>query len=214
MLILKQMCNLELLDIWQKPVKMKVSIWELMNMLNLVEIGKYIANLRTKANMSQQELADALYITHQAVSKWETGRSLPSIDVLVNLTKLFNITIDELINCGYNDKNYDFGYLLRTYPREYVINQYVQGKINVKFEDMFYLLSSTEREVILSHIINQHLKIPIKTILPYLNPTERHRLIQAIKSGMINIDIGEIAHMLTRNELNQLTGGKRWILKK
>lgn len=193
---------------------MKVSIWELVKMLNLVEIGKYITKLRNEANMSQQELADALYVTHQAVSKWETGRSLPSIDVLVSLTKLFNITIDELLNCGYNLLNNDFNYLLRTYPREYVINQYVQGKIDVKFEEMFYLLSVEEREVILSHIINQHLKVPIKTIFPYLNPTERHRIIQAIKSGMITIDVGEIAHMLTINELNQLTGGKRWTLRK
>ncbi|NLG82812.1 MAG: helix-turn-helix transcriptional regulator [Bacilli bacterium] len=193
---------------------MKVSIWELVKMLNLVEIGKYITKLRNEANMSQQELADALYVTHQAVSKWETGRSLPSIDVLVSLTKLFNITIDELLNCGYNLHNNDFNYLLRTYPREYVINQYVQGKIDVKFEEMFYLLSVEEREVILSHIINQHLKVPIKTIFPYLNPTERHRIIQAIKSGMITIDVGELAHMLTINELNQLTGGKRWILRK
>ncbi|HEY8444551.1 MAG TPA: helix-turn-helix transcriptional regulator [Bacilli bacterium] len=118
-------------------------------MLNLVEIGKYIVKLRVEHNMSQQELADALYVTHQAVSKWENGKALPNIEILVSLTKLFNITIDQLIRCGIDEKD-DITQLLNTYPREYILHQLLQGKLKFEIKDILYLLSNSEREMILN----------------------------------------------------------------
>ena len=66
-------------------------------MIDNVEVGKTIARLRQNKNMTQQQLAAALSVSHQAVSKWETGAALPDVQTLVALTRLFGITIEQLL---------------------------------------------------------------------------------------------------------------------
>lgn len=53
--------------------------------------------LRKQHNMSQEQLAEQMNVTRQAISKWEQGESTPDIDNLVRLSKVFNVTIDYLI---------------------------------------------------------------------------------------------------------------------
>lgn len=168
-------------------------------MLNLIEIGKYIGKLRTEKSMTQQDLADALFVTHQAVSKWENGKAIPSIEIMVALTKLFNITIDQLLGYGFELKD-DFSKLLNSYPREYVLNQLIKGKLNFDIKDILYLLSTEERAMIVSHIINQHIDVDLNDLFPYLNKIERRRFIQAIQTIKFNITIDDIFHMLTETE--------------
>ena len=62
------------------------------------KIGRFIAELRRKKNMTQQELADELRVTDRAVSHWENGRRLPDISLLKELAAFFNVTIDEIIS--------------------------------------------------------------------------------------------------------------------
>ncbi|MCM3609668.1 helix-turn-helix domain-containing protein [Planomicrobium sp. MB-3u-38] len=52
---------------------------------------------REKMGWSQTELAEKIHVSRQSVSKWETGKSLPSIEVLIDLSDLFGITIDEML---------------------------------------------------------------------------------------------------------------------
>lgn len=66
-------------------------------MIDNVQVGKTIAKLRQNKNMTQQQLAAALSVSHQAVSKWETGAALPDVQTLVALTRLFGITIEQLL---------------------------------------------------------------------------------------------------------------------
>jgi transcriptional regulator with XRE-family HTH domain len=54
--------------------------------------------LRKRENLSQEALADRLEVSRQAVYKWESGQSYPETEKLIAMSKLFNITIDELIN--------------------------------------------------------------------------------------------------------------------
>ena len=60
--------------------------------------GERLAKYRKKANMSQEELADKLNVSRQAVSKWERGESSPDTDNLIALASLYNITLDDLLN--------------------------------------------------------------------------------------------------------------------
>ena len=60
-------------------------------------LGKNIVRLRTQKNWSQGDLADALEISRQSVSKWETDTSIPELDKLIKLSKLFDVTLDELV---------------------------------------------------------------------------------------------------------------------
>ena len=66
-------------------------------MIDNVAVGKTIAQLRQNKGMTQQQLAAALSVSHQAVSKWETGAALPDVQTLVALTRLFGITIEQLL---------------------------------------------------------------------------------------------------------------------
>ena len=61
-------------------------------------VGKTIATLRQNRNMTQQQLAAALNVSHQAVSKWENGAALPDVQTLMDLTRLFGITMEQLLN--------------------------------------------------------------------------------------------------------------------
>ena len=60
-------------------------------------LGQNIARLRTQKNLSQGDLADALDISRQSVSKWETDASIPELDKLLRLAELFGVTLDELV---------------------------------------------------------------------------------------------------------------------
>jgi transcriptional regulator with XRE-family HTH domain len=60
-------------------------------------LGKIISELRNKRNYTQKELADKLNVSDKAVSRWETGMSIPHVDTLVRISKLFKISLQDLI---------------------------------------------------------------------------------------------------------------------
>jgi len=69
-------------------------------MLEERRIGAYISKLRKEQQMTQLELADELNVSHQAVSKWERGDSIPDIETLMKLSDLFEQTVDQLLYAG------------------------------------------------------------------------------------------------------------------
>lgn len=62
-----------------------------------MEFNEKLQKLRTNENLTQEELAEKLYVSRAAISKWESGRGYPSIDSLKAIAKYFHIMIDELI---------------------------------------------------------------------------------------------------------------------
>ena len=65
---------------------------------NMNNFGEIIKDIRKKNNLTQKELADKLYVTYQAVSKWENNKSIPDISILQNISKMFNIDLNYLTN--------------------------------------------------------------------------------------------------------------------
>lgn len=63
-----------------------------------IKFGKFIKELRAENNMTQKQLAEKLYITDKAVSKWERGLSLPDISLLENIAEIFGVSVSELVN--------------------------------------------------------------------------------------------------------------------
>ena len=63
-------------------------------------LGEKIQALRKQQGMSQEQLADTLNISRQAVSKWETNESQPDIERLIEISNLFNVSTDYLIKDG------------------------------------------------------------------------------------------------------------------
>ena len=66
--------------------------------MDQVRIGRFIAEKRKAQKLTQQQLAEALGITDRAVSKWETGRSLPDAAIMLELCGLLKITVNDLLN--------------------------------------------------------------------------------------------------------------------
>ena len=65
--------------------------------MNTNIISKYLQLLRKKHNFTQDELAKRLDISRQAVSKWETGAAIPDLEVLLKISKLYGITINDIL---------------------------------------------------------------------------------------------------------------------
>ena len=61
-------------------------------------LGEKIKELRKKANISQEELAEKVGVSRQAVTKWESDAGLPDLENLKSIATLFNISIDELLD--------------------------------------------------------------------------------------------------------------------
>ena len=69
-------------------------------MFDTMKFGKALSTLRKQADMTQNEVADKLNLSRQAISKYERGESFPDISVLVMIAELFHVTLDQLINYG------------------------------------------------------------------------------------------------------------------
>ncbi len=65
--------------------------------MNQEKIGQFIKKIRQDYKLTQKELADRLGVTFQAVSKWENGKNVPDISILKEMSKMFNIDIDEIL---------------------------------------------------------------------------------------------------------------------
>ncbi len=66
--------------------------------MNQVKIGKFIAECRKKEKLTQMQLAEKLNITDRAVSKWETGKSLPDSSIMLELCDTLKITVNDLLS--------------------------------------------------------------------------------------------------------------------
>lgn len=62
------------------------------------DFGKIIKEIRKNNNLTQKELADKLFVTYQAVSKWENNKSIPDIAILKKISELYNIDLNNLTN--------------------------------------------------------------------------------------------------------------------
>ena len=73
-------------------------------MMNQNEFGKLIREIRKKNNLTQKELADKYHVTYQAVSKWENGKNMPDVSLMKEISKDFNVSINDMLDGKYNGK--------------------------------------------------------------------------------------------------------------
>jgi len=66
----------------------------------IMEFQEKLQQLRKQKGLTQQELADQLYVSRTAVSKWESGRGYPNIDSLKAIAAFFSVTVDDLLSGG------------------------------------------------------------------------------------------------------------------
>ena len=66
--------------------------------MDQIQIGKFIAKMRKSTNLTQKQLADALSISDKTVSKWECGKGLPDVSLMLPLCNMLNITVNDLLS--------------------------------------------------------------------------------------------------------------------
>lgn len=76
--------------------------------MNQIKIGKFISQLRHEKNLTQEELGQKIGVTNKTVSRWENGHYIPDIDILIVLSDIFNVSINELLNGERVQNNNDF----------------------------------------------------------------------------------------------------------
>lgn len=62
-----------------------------------IKFGKFIKQLRSENHMTQKQLAEKLFITDKAVSKWERGLSMPDISLLESIAQIFGVTVSGIV---------------------------------------------------------------------------------------------------------------------
>ena len=85
--------------------------------MNQERMGLLIKKMRKEKNMTQLQLASMIPISREAVSKWERGKTLPDYDVIIKLSEIFNIAIDELLS-GELKNNNDSKINLKTFQNK------------------------------------------------------------------------------------------------
>lgn len=143
-------------------------------MIDFVKVGMRISEYRRAMGLSQEELADKLFVTRQALSKWENGTSVPSIDTLCELSRIFGVSFEEIL--GLFDKKsieIDKNDIFRGHDRSFVISKIVSGEVKVNVPDVFYQMSPAERMYILKHVKEGRLKVNEKELMVKLTPSEQ-----------------------------------------
>ena len=127
-------------------------------MLDCIAVGKKIQEYRLKNNYHQDQLAELLYVSRQAVSRWELGQAVPTIDNMIELTRLFGVSFEELL-CLNDEREPDPQNLFRGHNREYIVRRICDGDMKVDLPEVFWQFSTEERMQVLSSIKRRGEKI-------------------------------------------------------
>lgn len=85
-------------------------------MFDVKRMGKQIAHLRTGSSYTQEQLAEILNVSPQAVSKWENGKAIPEIPILCGLSELFHCSLDSILDpptWRLHDMDFDYEFLIK-----------------------------------------------------------------------------------------------------
>ena len=147
-------------------------------MLDFKAIGANIHRLRIQHGYSQGAIAELLGITHQALSRWELGLTAPTVDNLVELCDLFDVSLEQLL-C-------------------------LDKELKLDEKDIF---NGHSRMFVVKKIANGDVKYDIAANFSLFFPQERMILLRAVKDGKIATDIARLRQKLTPEEQRFLTGG-------
>lgn len=139
--------------------------------------------LRTKKGMSQDELADKVFVTRQAVSRWESGETVPNTETLKLLSKLFDVSINTLLGsprklicqcCGMpleDDSNMGHHHD-GTINENYCKWCYVDGTYT--YNDMDKLMDACVKNMVSDHFTEEQARSYMKDLLPNLEYWKGH----------------------------------------
>ena len=104
--------------------------------MDLRKIADFIKKRRKEIGLTQEELANKLYVTEKAISRWETGRGTPDISLLIPLSKELKVDISEILNGESKSKNN-----IEQIIEYNEMNKKTKYGLSFKFTILFYILS-------------------------------------------------------------------------
>lgn len=150
-------------------------------MLDLEGIGKYIKILRIESSFSQDELASKLLVSRQAISSWEIGKAIPTIDNIVELSKIFNIPIDKLLLL---EDSLSIEEYFNYHSKNYIYSVLINGNYKFDLIDNFYRFDKESRYSLIRLIIDKRIKnIDLNRLDKYLTNEEKAMLKKRIGGG-------------------------------
>jgi DNA-binding XRE family transcriptional regulator len=145
-------------------------------MLDAKAVGNKINQLRNANSLSQDQMAEKLFVTRQAISRWEVGQSLPSIDSLLEMSKLFHVSFEEIL-CLDEKPEVDEKDIFQGHSRSFIVSEIREGKIQVDLPSVFSQFLPSERMGILSAVKEGRLRADQNRLLPELSASERDFLL-------------------------------------
>jgi len=153
----------------------------------IMEFNEKLQALRKQKELTQEELAEALFVSRTAISKWESGRGYPSIDSLKAIAKFFGVTIDELLS---GDE------LLTiaeedTKQKEKHLRDLVFGLLDCSIAMFFFLPFFGQKADV---IIREVSLLSLTEIAPYLRTAYFAAVIGMIVSGISTLALQNCCH--------------------
>lgn len=118
------------------------------------KIGKIIKDIRVRNNLTQADLANKYNVTYQAVSKWENGKNIPDISILKQMSKDFNIDINDLLDGESSKKKIKHSY-------------YIVGIIVILFVVLFVLIFTHNEDFVFKTLTTTCDNFTIKGSISY-----------------------------------------------
>ena len=102
--------------------------------MNQQKIGEFLKHLRNDKGMTQEQLAEHFYVSSRTVSRWETGRNMPDVEMLIELADFYDVEIREIIDGerkseNMNNENKDTLKKVAEYSNKLLIKKIVKGAI-------------------------------------------------------------------------------------
>jgi transcriptional regulator with XRE-family HTH domain len=178
--------------------------------MNMINIGAYICDLRKQRDLTQVELADMLNVSHQAVSKWERGESLPDIMTLPKLSQILGKSVDDILS-GDKDstdkKNHESALIMELVKDnpEKVADLINQDKIDI---ESVVNVAPIIKPSMMNRVAEKLNGITIKHLVdlaPFLGSDTLYKLTDCFLDGSLDIEhVVDLAPFLCRDNIDKL----------
>ncbi|MCM1533161.1 MAG: helix-turn-helix transcriptional regulator [Corallococcus sp.] len=141
-------------------------------MLDLQAVGENIRSLRIKNGLSQDYIAELLGVSHQAVSRWENGLAVPSVDNIAELCEVFDVSFEQLL-CLNGKIEWNSKDIFKGHSRMFVVKQIISGAVRYDIAGNFDAFMPQERLMILKAVKERRIEADISVLSRKLTPDEQ-----------------------------------------
>ena len=155
--------------------------------MDVKNIGSFLRQSRINKKLTQANIADMLGISPQAISKWERGENMPDISFFADISKIYEISLEEIINGKKEDDEKESEFKKNFFDSEFfenimskIENSKLISSININLDFFAYLGNEQKIEFIESILNKKDYMVVLDEILPYTNKFHRNIIINHI----------------------------------